>query len=230
MPEIIFDAAEMSYDDTLVLNPVSLTLRERRIGIIGANGGGKSTLIRMINGLGEPTAGRVLVDGVDVAEHGREIRRKVGFVFSDAENQIVMPTVREDIAFSLRRHKIPRAEKKRRVDAMLERFHLTEHADQSPHTLSGGQKQLLALAAVLILEPEVIIADEPTTLLDLRNRLLIREIFRSLDQQLIVVSHDLDFLSDFDRVICIDSHTIVADGPPAATIAHYVSLMTEPAR
>lgn len=230
MPEIIFDAAEMSYDDVRVLNPVSLTLREQRIGVIGANGGGKSTLIRMINGLGEPTGGRVLVDGVDVAENGRAIRRKVGFVFSDAENQIVMPTVREDIAFSLRRHKLPRAEKSRRVDAMLERFQLSEHADQSPHTLSGGQKQLLALAAVLILEPEVIIADEPTTLLDLRNRLLIREVFRSLPQQLIVVSHDLDFLSDFDRVLCIDDHRIVADGAPSDTIAHYVSLMTEPVR
>lgn len=226
MPEIIFDSAEASYDDIRVLEPISLTLRERRIGIIGANGGGKSTLIRMINGLGDPTAGHILVDGLDVATNGREVRRKVGFVFSDAENQIVMPTVREDIAFSLRRHKISRAEKKQRVDQMMDRFNLTTHADQSPHTLSGGQKQLLALAAVLILEPDIIIADEPTTLLDLRNRILIREVFRSLPQQLIVVSHDLEFLSDFDRVICIDDHHIAADGSPTETINHYVELMT----
>lgn len=227
MPEIIFDYAEASYDDVRVLKPVSLTLREHRIGIIGANGGGKSTLIRMINGLGDPTSGRVLVDGLEVASNGRKIRKKVGFVFSDAENQIVMPTVREDIAFSLRRHKLPRAEKNLRVDQMLEQFNLSSHADQSPHTLSGGQKQLLALAAVLILEPEIIIADEPTTLLDLRNRMLIREVFRSLPQQLIVVSHDLDFLSDFDRVVCIDDHRIAADGPPADVIPHYMELMTE---
>jgi len=227
MPEIIFDSAAVSYEGTPVLEPLSLTLREQRIGVIGANGGGKSTLIRMINGLGEPSSGRVLVDGLDVAANGRQVRKKVGFVFSDAENQIVMPTVREDIAFSLRRHKIPRAEKQRRVEEMMDRFHLTAHADQSPHTLSGGQKQLLALAAVLIIEPEVVIADEPTTLLDLRNRMLIREVFRTLPQQLIVVSHDLDFLSDFNRVICIDNHRIAADGDPSDVIPHYVSLMME---
>ena len=227
MPKIIFDSAAVSYEGTPVLEPLSLTLREQRIGVIGANGGGKSTLIRMINGLGEPSSGRVLVDGLDVAANGRQVRKKVGFVFSDAENQIVMPTVREDIAFSLRRHKIPRAEKQRRVEEMMDRFHLTAHADQSPHTLSGGQKQLLALAAVLIIEPEVVIADEPTTLLDLRNRMLIREVFRTLPQQLIVVSHDLDFLSDFNRVICIDNHRIAADGDPSDVIPHYVNLMME---
>lgn len=230
MPEIIFDNTEVRYDDTVILEPVSLRLNEQRIGVVGANGGGKSTLIRMINGLGEPTTGRVLVDGLDVARSGREVRKKVGFVFSDAENQIVMPTVREDIAFSLRRHKMPREEKNRRVAEMMDRFNLTNHADQSPHTLSGGQKQLLALAAVLILEPELVIADEPTTLLDLRNRLMIKEVFRTLEQQLIVVSHDLEFLADFDRVICIDDHKIAADGTPEDTINHYVSLMTEPAR
>lgn len=227
MPEIIFESAEMSYDNVRVLEPISLSLREQRIGIIGANGGGKSTLIRMINGLGDPSGGRVLVDGLDVTTHGREVRKKVGFVFSDAESQIVMPTVREDIAFSLRRFKISRAEKQQRVDAVMERFNLTEHADQSPHTLSGGQKQLLALAAVLIIEPDIVIADEPTTLLDLKNRLLIREVFRSLPQQLIVVSHDLEFLDDFDRVICIENHQIAMDGPPSETIPHYVQLMTE---
>lgn len=227
MPEIIFESAEMSYDNVRVLEPISLSLREQRIGIIGANGGGKSTLIRMINGLGDPSGGRVLVDGLDVTTHGREVRKKVGFVFSDAESQIVMPTVREDIAFSLRRFKISRAEKQQRVDAVMERFNLTEHADQSPHTLSGGQKQLLALAAVLIIEPDIVIADEPTTLLDLKNRLLIREVFRSLPQQLIVVSHDLEFLDDFDRVICIENHQIAMDGTPSKTIPHYVQLMTE---
>ncbi|BAU96293.1 ABC transporter ATP-binding protein [Corynebacterium suranareeae] len=230
MSEIIFDNTEVRYDDTIVLEPLSLRLTEQRIGVIGANGGGKSTLIRMINGLGEPTTGRVLVDGLDVARSGRDVRKKVGFVFSDAENQIVMPTVREDIAFSLRRHKMPRAEKAHRVDEMMARFNLSDHADQSPHTLSGGQKQLLALAAVLILEPEVIIADEPTTLLDLRNRLVIKEVFSKLEQQLIVVSHDLDFLSDFERVICIDDHKIAADGLPQEVMDFYVSLMREPAK
>lgn len=225
MPEITFDAASASFDEVTVLEPVSLTLREQRIGVIGANGGGKSTLIRMINGLGEPQSGRVLVDGQDVVSHGRAVRRKVGYVFSDAENQIVMPTVREDIDFSLRRMKMSREEKKARVAAIMERFDLSDHADQSPHTLSGGQKQLLALAAVLVIEPEIIIADEPTTLLDLRNRMMIKEVFATLSQQLVVVTHDLDFLNDFDRVLCIDNHQVIADGAPTDVISQYVNLM-----
>ena len=225
MPRIDFNNVSVSFDDKQVLTNISLTLSEQRIGIIGANGGGKSTLVRLINGLGEPTEGEVLVDSVDVAKHGKEVRRKVGFVFSDAENQIVMPNVRDDVDFSLRRLKLPKAERAARVDAALERFGLSSLAEQSPHTLSGGQKQLLALAAVLVMQPTVIIADEPTTLLDLRNRDRIRREFACLEQQLIVVTHDLDFLSDFDRVLCIDNHRVAADGAPEDVIPFYTDLM-----
>lgn len=227
MPEITFDNVSVDYDGQLVLDNINLRLSEERIGIIGANGGGKSTLARLINGLGEPSQGRVSIDGIDVASRGREIRRRVGFVFSDAENQIVMPRVRDDIDFSLRQLKLPRAQRRQRVDEMLARFELDNHAEHSPHLLSGGQKQLLALAAVLVMEPEVIVADEPTTLLDLRNRLRIRREFETLEQQLIVVTHDLDFLSGFDRVICIDQNVVAADGPPAEVIDHYTRLMQE---
>lgn len=225
MPQIEFHNVSVTFDETPVLNDVSLNLSEQRIGIIGANGGGKSTLVRLINGLGEPSSGQVLVDNMDVAKHGKEIRRRVGFVFSDAENQIVMPQVRDDVEFSLRRLKLSREERTARVDAALERFGLAPLAEQSPHTLSGGQKQLLALAAVLVMEPTVIIADEPTTLLDLRNRDRIRREFASLEQQLIVVTHDLDFLSDFDRVLCIDNHRVAADGAPDEVIPFYTNLM-----
>lgn len=223
MSRIVFDHVSVAFDERNVLNDVSLELTEQRIGIVGANGGGKSTLIRLINGLGSPTAGTVTVDGLDVEKNGKEVRRKVGFVFSDAENQIVMPTVEDDIAFSLRRVKMPKADKQQKVQDMLERFNLADHATQSPHFLSGGQKQLLALASVLILEPDVIIADEPTTLLDLRNRIKIKNVFAELPQQLIVVSHDLDFIADFDRVICIDNHSIVADGEPSEVIQTYTN-------
>lgn len=225
MPTIEFQRVSVSFEDKEILSDINLTLTEQRIGIIGANGGGKSTLTRLINGLGEPTTGAVLVDAVDVAKSGKEVRRKVGFVFSDAENQIVMPNVRDDVAFSLRRLKLAKEEKKARVDAALERFGLSHLAEQSPHTLSGGQKQLLALAAVLVMDPSLIIADEPTTLLDLRNRDHIRREFAALEQQLIVVTHDLEFINDFDRVICIDDHKIAADGAPNEVITFYRKLM-----
>lgn len=212
-------------DEHDVLHNINLELTERRIGIIGANGSGKSTLARLINGLGSPTSGTVTVDGLDVDKKGAAVRKRVGFIFSDAENQIIMPRVKEDIAFSLRKQRLSRSEKNARVSAALHRFGLSKHAEQSPHTLSGGQKQLLALAAVLVTDPDVIIADEPTTLLDLSNRLRIQEEFRQLEQQLIVVTHDLDLISDFERVICIDNHAVAADGPGAEVIEFYTNLM-----
>ncbi|GAB2513292.1 Biotin transport ATP-binding protein BioM [Corynebacterium atrinae] len=229
MPTITFNDVSVHFDGDVepVLQGINLHLDEDRIGIIGANGSGKSTLARLINGLGEPTGGQVLVDDRDVAKHGRDIRRQVGFVFSDAENQIIMPQVRDDVAFSLRRLKLSREERNKRVDAALDRFGLTHLADASPHTLSGGQKQLLALAAVLVIEPDIIIADEPTTLLDLRNRSRIAREFSQLEQQLIVVTHDLDILDGFDRVICLDGGSIVADGHPEEVTTFYRTLMAE---
>lgn len=217
----------MSYENTRVLEPTTLEISEHRVGIIGSNGSGKSTLLRLINGLISPSTGQVRVDGLDPTRDGKEVRRKVGFVFSDAESQIVMPRVADDIAFSLRRFKLPRAEVTRRVDAALERFGLTEKRDNSPHTLSGGEKQLLALAAVLVIEPETVLADEPTTLLDLRNRRRIIREFARLEQQLIVVTHDLDMLEGFDRVLCVDNGQLLFDGPPHDAIAFYRDLLDE---
>ncbi|QTX04338.1 energy-coupling factor ABC transporter ATP-binding protein [Agromyces archimandritae] len=221
MSEIVFDAVSHDYDGVPVLHDVSLRLTERRIGIVGANGSGKSTLARMINGLVAPAAGSVAVDGLDVARRGREVRRRVGFVFTNPDHQIVMPTVREDVAFSLRKLRLPRAESDARVDAALDRFGLSPLAERPAHRLSGGQKQLLALAAVLVARPAVLVADEPTTLLDARNARLIEEHFAELDEQLVMVTHRLDAVAGFDRVLVVDGGRIVADDRPAAALAAY---------
>lgn len=225
MPTIHFDHAHVAFDDAVILSDISLTLTERRIGIIGANGSGKSTLARLINGLIEPTSGRVLYDDHSTTDHGKSIRTQVGFVFSDAESQIVMPRVADDIAFSLRKSSFSKQERRERVDDMLNRFGLEELADNSPHTLSGGEKQLLALAAVLVMEPRTIIADEPTTLLDLRNRHRIAREFAQLEQQLIVVTHDLELVADFERVLVIDDGAVTFDGPAPDAISFYTDLM-----
>lgn len=225
MPTISFDRASVAYDSDVILQPQTLELSEQRIGIIGSNGSGKSTLVRLINGLIEPSSGTVAYNGLDVTEHGKDVRKKVGFIFSDAEAQIVMPRVRDDIAFSLRRFKLPKAEVNARVDDMLERFRLVDRAENSPHTLSGGEKQMLALAAVMVIEPETIIADEPTTLLDMRNRRRIIRELTSLDQQVIVVTHDIEMLTNFDRVLCVNDGDIVFDGQAREAIAFYTDLM-----
>lgn len=225
MPLIEFRGAAVAYDGEQILAPLTVSLSEQRIGIIGSNGSGKSTTVRLINGLIEPTSGQVLYDGLTPDKRGKDIRKRVGFVFSDAESQIVMPRVSDDVAFSLRRFKLPREEVNRRVADALERFDLTDRAENSPHTLSGGEKQMLALASVLVIEPDTIIADEPTTLLDLRNRRRIVRELMSLDQQLIVVTHDLEMLRGFDRVLVIDDGALAYDGAPDAAIAFYTDLM-----
>jgi biotin transport system ATP-binding protein len=218
---IRFRGVRHRYGENWVLNGVDLTLAEHRIGIVGANGSGKSTLARMINGLVSPTEGSVSVDGLDTAKEGRAVRRRVGFVFTDPDNQIVMPTVAEDVAFSLRRSGLGKAEIADRVTAMLRRMGLADLADHPAHLLSGGQKQLLALAAVLVREPAVVVADEPTTLLDLRNARRVADLLAGLDQQVIVVSHHLDALAGFDRIVVLDGGRVVADGSPSDTLPAY---------
>ena len=215
-----------AYDDRVVLRDVSLTLGEQRIGMVGANGSGKSTLARMINALVTPETGTVTVNGIDAAKHKRRVRREVGFIFSDPDRQIIMPTVIEDIELSLRRTELTKAERTQRARAVLDRFGLADHADHPAARLSGGQKQLLALASIFVTEPRIIVADEPTALLDLRNSRMLREVFTTLDEQLIVVTHDLDLVDDFDRVIVLDDGRVVADDVPAAAIATYRRMMS----
>ena len=225
MSTIVFDGVSHSFGERSVLRDLNLTLTERRIGIVGANGSGKSTLVRLINGLITPDAGTVTVDGLLVAKNAREVRRRVGFIFTNPDNQIVMPTVEEDVAFSLRKRGLNTAEIAGRTQAALDRFGLAAHATHPAHRLSGGQKQLLALAAVLVGEPKVVVADEPTTLLDARNSRRIADLFRAMTQQVIVVTHQLDLLEDFDRVICVEDGAVVADGAPAVAIDAYRALL-----
>jgi len=213
------------YGNRVVLRDVDLRLAERRIGVVGANGSGKSTLARLLNGLVVPSEGSVVVSGLDTRRQGAAVRRRVGFVFTDPDAQIVMPTVAEDVAFSLRRSGLDRAARAERVAAVLERFGLAGHADHAAHLLSGGQKQLLALAAVLVTEPEVLVCDEPTTLLDARNARRVAQLIADLPQQVVLVTHHLEQLDGFDRVLVVDAGRVVADGAPAGALAAYDALV-----
>nr|WP_187361118.1 ABC transporter ATP-binding protein [Phytoactinopolyspora mesophila] len=200
---------------------VNAVLTERRVAVIGANGSGKSTFARLLNGLVLPDHGRVRVDGLDTRTDGAGVRRRVGFVFTDPDAQIVMPTVAEDVAFSLRRLKLGKSVAARVVDEQLAEFGLAGHADHPAHLLSGGQKQLLALCSILVTEPAVLVCDEPTTLLDLRNSRRVADLLDTLPQQVVLVTHDLDAVLNYDRVLVFDDGRIVFDGPAAAAVAHY---------
>ncbi|MFT3663198.1 MAG: ABC transporter ATP-binding protein [Gordonia sp. (in: high G+C Gram-positive bacteria)] len=226
MTSIEFDAVGHSFGDRPVLKDVTLELTEHRIGIVGANGSGKSTLARMMNGLVLPDSGTVTVNGLNVAENKRKVRRQVGFIFSDPDRQIIMPTVVEDIELSLTRAVSDKRERRRRALATLADFGLTAQADQPAHTLSGGQKQLLALASIMVLGPSILVADEPTTMLDLRNATMLRDVLAGLDEQVVVLTHDLDMLTDYDRVLVLDDGEVVADDAPAPAIAFYRARMS----
>ena len=208
-----------------VVRDLDLRLAERRIGVIGGNGSGKSTFARMLNALIVPTFGTVRVDGLHTARDARAVRRKVGFCFTDPDAQIVMPTVAEDVAFGLRRRGLDKQEIAERVERVLHRFGLADHRDHPAHLLSGGQKQLLALASVLVTRPQLLVMDEPTTLLDLANTRLLAETVRDLDEQVVVVTHDLDLVADFDRVLVFSDGTVVCDDEPHLAVRHYRALV-----
>jgi biotin transport system ATP-binding protein len=221
---IRLDGVTHRYGDHLVLDRVDLELTEQRVAVIGGNGSGKSTLARLLNGLVLPTEGRVLVDGLDTRRDGAAVRRKVGFVFTDPDAQIVMPTVAEDVAFSLRRKGLAPAERDERVAAVLETFGLAGLGDRPAHLLSGGQKQLLALAAVMVTEPSVLVCDEPTTLLDLRNTERVAALLEALPQQVVLVTHHLHLVASYQRVLVVHDGRIAFDGEPDAAVATYRQL------
>jgi biotin transport system ATP-binding protein len=206
-----------------VLEETTLSLVEQRVALIGPNGSGKSTLARLFNGLVRPTTGRVVVDGVDVARHPADVRRRLGFAFTDPAAQLVMPTVIEDVSLSLRARHRDKDERRAAALAVLTAYGVGELAEQSVHSLSGGQRQLVALAGVLATEPDVLVADEPTTLLDLANGRRIGDLLFSLRQQLLLVTHDLGLAARCDRALVVLDGRIAYDGDAAAAVDFYRS-------
>lgn len=213
------------FDGFHVLREVSLDLHEHRIAFIGANGSGKSTLARTLNGLLVPRRGSVLVDGVDTRKDAARVRRRVGFMFSDANHQIIMPSVAEDVALGLRGQKLSKLEKTDIVAEVLDRYGLSGLSGHSAHLLSGGQKQMLALASVLVTQPDILICDEPTTLLDLHNVQIFLDTIGNLSQQIILMTHHLEIIEHFDRVIVMDRGQVHFDGSPQDAVAAYRHLI-----
>ena len=173
-----------------------------------------------------PSAGTVLIDGLDTRTQGREVRRRVGFVFQDPDAQIVHPTVEEDLAFGPRQPGRAGEEIALRVDEMLLRYGLAGHRDHPAHLLSGGQKQLLAIAGVLVMRPQRIVFDEPTTLLDLANARRVSRVIERWSRRSSWSRHHLDLLDGFDRVLVFEDGRVVADGSPGETVPWYVARMS----
>lgn len=205
----------------VLLDGITADLVERRVAVIGSNGSGKSTLLRLLNGLTTLTRGQVLVDGLDPATDAKAVRQKVGFVFTDPLSQLVMSTPADDIELSLRKRVKDRKARRAMAEEVLATRGLGRVAHQSIYDLSGGERQLVSMATVLAVEPSVIVADEPTTLLDLRNRMLVGEALMGLDQQVVVATHDLELAARADRALVIDGGRCIFDGAPDEAIETY---------
>ncbi|MFS0712823.1 ABC transporter ATP-binding protein [Microbacterium sp. 2P01SA-2] len=219
---IRLEAAAVRLGDAQVLEPLTLDLDARTIAVVGDNGSGKSTLARLIGGLVRPTSGTVRVLGCDPVRNAAELRRRVAIVFSNPDAQIVMPTVAEDVAFSLRGERASRADRAARVDRALERFGLTGLRDHPAHELSGGQKQLLALCGAFVREPELVVADEPTAFLDGRNAARIAgHLFDDAGHRLLLVTHDLELARRCEIAVHVSGGRVVDVGEPAEVVDAY---------
>ncbi|MBR6208848.1 MAG: ABC transporter ATP-binding protein [Oscillospiraceae bacterium] len=198
-----------------VLRDLSFRIeRGEAVGLIGANGAGKSTVMKLLLGLlwGE---GRILVDGLEVRRDTLpEIRRKLGFVLQNSDDQMFMPTVYEDMIFAPLNYMLSREEAEARVDAVLERLGLQDLKHRYNHKISGGEKRMAAIATILAMEPEAILMDEPSSALDPYNRRVVIRTIRELSQTKLISSHDLDMILDTcQRVILLSDGHIAADGP-----------------
>jgi len=213
---IEFKDVSFAYEkDKYVLRDMSFEIGSgESVGLIGANGAGKSTIMKLLLGLVQGE-GSILVDGIEVKKETLgEIRSKLGFVLQNSDNQMFMPTVYEDMSFGPLNYGLGREETDRRVDEVLASLHLEDLKYRYNHKISGGEKRMAAIATVLAMQPDAILMDEPTSALDPYNRRIVINTIRELRQTKIITSHDLDMiLETCGRVILISEGRIVADGP-----------------
>ena len=209
-------------DGRAVLSGVDLDLDARTIAVIGDNGSGKSTFARVVAGLVRRDAGDVEVLGLDPDRDAAELRRRVALVLSNPDAQIVMPVVADDVGFSLRAERLPKAERAERVARALARFGLTDLAERPAHDLSGGQKQLLALCGAFVREPDLVVADEPTAYLDARNaRRVADHLLADTGHALLLVTHDLALARRCDAAVLFADGAVSAAGAASDVVDAY---------
>ena len=215
----------------VVLDGVSLSIEEGSfVAVLGHNGCGKSTLAKHMNAILLPSGGTVYVDGIDTSDETRllDIRRAVGMVFQNPDNQIVANVVEEDVAFAPENLGVPPAEIRQRVDDALKAVNMYDHREHAPHLLSGGQKQRVAIAGVIAMQPRCIVLDEPTAMLDPIGRKdvlrTIKELNRTRGVTVVLITHHMDEAAQADRLIVMAKGRVVADGAPKAVFSQVEEL------
>lgn len=205
----------------VVLDGVSLSIEEGSfVAVLGHNGCGKSTLAKHMNAILLPSGGKVYVDGMDTVREETllQIRKTVGMVFQNPDNQIVANVVEEDVAFAPENLGVPPEEIRRRVDDALKAVNMYQYREHAPHLLSGGQKQRIAIAGVIAMQPECIVLDEPTAMLDPIGRADVLRTIKTLNRErgvtVVLITHHMDEAAQADRLVVMTQGKIIADGPP----------------
>jgi biotin transport system ATP-binding protein len=215
-------------DENLIFERFSVSLTERRVGIIGNNGSGKSSLLRLINGLLLPDEGSVHVCGVETRKGRKQLPGLAGFLFQNPEHQILFPTVGEEIAFGLRERSVDAKTASEKSRAILASHGLGDWEHKPVQHLSDGQKQRLCILSVMVMEPRILLLDEPFASLDLPSRRSLADEILAAPQQIIMASHDFDLLARFDRVVWLDRGKIAADGAPVDVLNAYQEAVSKP--
>lgn len=223
---IILDDVSCVLDGVPVLQSVSVDLVEKRIAIIGRNGSGKSTLARIMCGLTAPSQGHVLVGGVDVFNDRKAALKTIGILFQNPDHQIIFPTVGEELTFGLRQLGYTKAAASEKMRGILATFGKDAWIDKNVITLSQGQRQLVCLMALLVMEPKVLVLDEPFSGLDIPTTRALSAILDDLDQTIVHITHDPQIATAAERVIWIENGRISADGPPNDIVAMFMAAMT----
>ena len=223
--EIEICSASVFYGKERILENLSLSIKEQRVGFIGRNGSGKTTLLRILAGLQELNNGKVLIDGTEVAKKRKEAIKKVGIIFQNPDHQIIFPTVGEELRFGLTQLGLSKNEADLKVIACLKQYDKVDWFERSISTLSQGQKHLVCLLSVLLMKPRVLLLDEPFTGIDIPTQLKLEHYLSSLKQTIIHVSHMPETFENYQRLIWMDEGIIQADGTPKTVIKKYRDAM-----
>ena len=223
VPQLTLTNATFSAAGKPILHPLTLTLSEPRIGIIGQNGSGKTTLLRLLAGLISPTTGSVRVGQTDPAKDRKAALTQIGILFQNPDHQILFPTVEEELAFGLTQQNHPGPAQA--VADLLKQENRTHWAKAATHTLSQGQRHYLCLLAILLMNPQTLLLDEPFAGLDLPTQTRLKRRLNALPQQIITITHDPDAVTNADRILWLDQGRLRADGPPATVLPMFIAEM-----
>ncbi len=225
----LIDLRQVSYatQGKTILSDITLNTRARRIGFVGRNGSGKTTLARLLAGLVPPEAGHLEIDGIEVAKDRKAALGRVGILFQNPDHQIIFPTVEEEIGFGLAQMKRPRERIAQEVAAILDRFGKAHWAKAAIHQLSQGQRQLVCLMAVLVMEPRLVILDEPFAGLDIPTTRQLQRVLDGLEQTIVMITHDPRMVENYEHLVWLDEGRIQRQGDAAPVLSAFTERMLQ---